>query len=498
VKITRDTSFVLRWVSLVFVAAAIVLTMIQLVAYSRLRGNYPPGITIAGVPVGGTDPQTAAQRLLQVYNSTPVEIQYAGAAIHLDPAVAGFQIDTESMLAAADLQRTGSSFWLGFWDFLWNRQTGTTDVPLIASLSEERLRQYLKDEVTSRYDLPATPAQPVAGQFIYQAGTAGQELNIDRAVTLIEDALKSPTNRTVALTFEHTAPGRPLLQNLEVIIQKAIIDKTPFDGVVGFYLQDLQSGQELHFGYDQNHDIPVEPDIAFTASNTIKIPILVSIYKNLGPKLDQGTRNLVLEMITKSETPASDALMRRIDSVRGPLVVSETMKTLGLDSTFIAGYFYDGAPRMQEFKTPANQRTDVVTNPDSYDQTTPSEVGALLADLYQCSQNGGGALVAAFPDKIDQNVCQQMIDYLKRDNIHVLIEAGLPDGVQIARKQGWVSGPSGIIQNVSDAAIVYTPGGNYILVIYAYHPVQALWEPVSGMFAQISESVYDYFNLPTQ
>jgi beta-lactamase class A len=291
VRIVRDTSFVLRWISLIFIAAAIVLTMIELVSYSRLRGNYPPGMTIAGVPVGGTDPQTAAQRLLQIYNNTPVEIQYAGALIHMDPGLVGFQIDTESMLAAADLQRTGGSFWVGFWDFLWNRQTGTSDVPLISSLSEERLRQYLKEEVTSRYDLPAAPAEPVPGQLTYKPGVPGQELDIDRAVTLVEDALKSPNNRSVALTFHRTASGRPLLQNLAVIIKKQIIDKTPFDGVVGFYLQDLQTGQELHFGYNVNRDIPVEPDIAFTASSTIKIPILVSVYKNLGPNLDQSTQD---------------------------------------------------------------------------------------------------------------------------------------------------------------------------------------------------------------
>jgi len=498
VKIIRDTSFVLRWVSLIFLAAAIVLTMIQLVSYSRLRGNYPPGMTIAGVPVGGADPQTAAQRLLQIYNSTPIEIQYAGAVIHMEPAMAGLQLDTESMLAAADLQRTGSSFWIGFWDFLWNRQTGTTDVPLKSTLSEERLRQYLKDEITSRYDVPPTPAQLIPGQGSWKPGAPGQELDIDRAVILIEDALKSSNNRTVSLTFQRTTSGRPLLQNLEVLIKKQIIDKTPFDGVVGFYLQDLQTGQELHFGYNQNQDIPVEPDIAFTASSTIKIPILVSVYKNLGPKLDQGTQDLVLEMITKSENPASDALMQKIDSGRGPLAVSENMKTLGLESTFIAGYFYDGAALLQRFDTPANKRTDVSTNPDAYNQTTTSEMGALLADLYQCSQSGGGALVAAFPDKINQSACQQMIDYLKRDRIGVLIEAGLPEGVQLAHKHGWISGTSGIIQNISDAAIVYTPGGNYILVIYAYHPVQAVWEPVSDMFAKISETVYNYFNLPTQ
>jgi len=104
-------------------------------------------------------------------------------------------------------------------------------------------------------------------------------------------------------------------------------------------------------------------------------------------------------------------------------------------------------------------------------------------------------LVAAFPDKINQVACQQMIDYLKRDRIGVLIEAGLPEGTQIAHKHGWISGPSGIIQNISDSAIVYTPGGNYVLTIYVYHPIQAVWEPISGMIAKISEAVYNYYNL---
>ena len=493
-RITRDTSFILRWISLFFIAAAIVLTMVSLTTYSRERGSYPPGMTIAGVPVGSLDPQAASQRLLQAFN-TPVEVQYAGAVIQLDPAVAGFQIDTESMLAAADLQRTGSSFWGGFWDFLWNRQTSTTDVPLISSFSEERLRAYLKDEIATRYDQPSIPAAPQPGQVTFVPGKTGQELDLDRAVVVIDDALKSPSTRTVALTFQRTNPGRPPIKNLEILV-KQIIDLTPFDGVVGIYLQDLQTGDEIHFGYNQNLDIPIDPDIAFTASSTIKIPILVSVYKNLGPEINQSTQDLILEMITKSENPASDALMSRINNTRGPLIVSDDMITLGLKNTFLAGYFFDGAPLLQSFSTQANQRTDVQTSPDTYNQTTPSDIGSLLVDLYQCAQNGGGGLVAAFSGKITQTGCQQMIEYLKRDRIGVLIEAGLPEGTQIAHKHGWISGASGIIQNISDAAIVYTPGGNYVLTIYVYHPIQAVWEPISGMIAKISEAVYNYYNLP--
>jgi beta-lactamase class A len=228
---------------------------------------------------------------------------------------------------------------------------------------------------------------------------------------------------------------------------------------------------------------------------------MISVFKNLGPNLDQSTQDLIVEMITHSENPASDALMRKIDAVRGPLVVSNDLKAIGLQNTFMAGFFcssVDPCPPLQHFDTPANMRTDVSTDPDVYNQTTPSDMGTLLADLYYCSKDGSGPLVKAFPDKFNPDVCKTIIGYLERDKIGSLIEAGLPEGTQIAHKHGWTPNYAGITQDFSDAAIVYTPGGDYVLVVYTHHPVQALGVPVARMFAQISQAVYDYFNAPAQ
>ncbi|RME90650.1 MAG: class A beta-lactamase-related serine hydrolase [Anaerolineae bacterium] len=493
----RNTPFFLRWLSLLFISAALVLTITQLIAYSRQRATYPAGMTIAGVPVGGVDPQTASQRVLQVY-SMPVELQYADAVIHIDPAVVGFSVDIESMIAAADLARTGGSFWGGFWDYLWNRDPAPVAIPLRATLSEERLRAYLENEIAARYDQPATPAQPVPGSTTFTPGRPGQELDIDRAVILIEDALRSPTNRRVSLSYQRTPPTRPPLENLETLL-KQIITVDGFDGVIGLYLLDLQTGQEIHFALNGGQEISVQPDVAFTASSTVKIPIMVSYFIHQGKEaIDEQTSELILDMIRKSENPPADLLMQQLDEVRGPLIVTEDMQALGLENTFLAGYFYEGAPLLATYRTPANQRTDVDTDPDRYNQTTPSDMGMLLEDIYQCAQSGGGALIAAFPEQLSQEKCQQMINFLVQDKIGVLIEAGVPEGTQVAHKHGWVSDVFGVIHNVSDAAIVYTPGGNYVLTIYAYHPVQALWDPVSTMFAELSQAVYNYFNLPSR
>ena len=404
------------------------------------------------------------------------------------------------MLAAADLSRTGGSFWGGFWGYLWNQESVPVAIPLRATIAEERLRDYLQNEIASRYDIPPEPARPLPGSTSFVAGRPGQVLDIERAIILIEDALRSPSNRTVSLTFQRTEPARPTIENLKILLQQTI-NLAEFDGVFGLYMLDLQNGQEIHFAMDQGHEIPSEPDVAFTASSTIKIPIMLSYYVKNGPAaLDERTSELILNMIRKSENPPADALMERLDAFNGPLIVTEDLQKIGLENTFIAGYFcdpYNPCPILRHYNTPANQRLDVSTEPDPYNQTTTMDMGMLLADIYQCATTGGGALVAAFPGQITQAVCQQMISFLAADKIGVLIEAGVPEGIQVAHKHGWISdAASGVIKNISDSAIVYTPGVNYVLVMYAYHPVQTVWEPVSGLFAQLSQIVYNYFNLP--
>lgn len=491
----RGSSLYLRGISLVFILLTTVVAVIQVVQYSISRANYPPDMTIGNVPIGGLDPQSTAQRLFQVY-ALPVELHYGDAIIDLDPGLVGFQLDTESMLAAADLQRTGASFWGGFWDYLWNRRSPAREIPLVSSYSEARLRGYLRDEISARYDQPPTPAQPIPGTSNFAFGTTGQTMDIDRAVVLIQNALQSPDQRTVILASQSTAAGRPSLDTLQILL-KQLIDQSGFDGLVDLYFLNLQTQETIHFAYLAGLDISITPDIAFTASSTIKIPILVSIYQNYGGKLDDQTVNLIQEMIGESVNAAADALMASMDKIRGPLVVTETMQSLGLQNTFLAGYFAPGSLPLDHFQTPANSRSDINTDPDIYSQTTPSDMGMLLEDIYYCSQIGGGALVAVFPGQITQTACQQMLNYLQANKPVMIIKAGVPEGTVVANKYGYVSDINGIVNNISDAAIVYTPAGNYVLTIYSFHPIQALWNIVSPMLTELSRAVYNYFNLPS-
>jgi beta-lactamase class A len=491
VRIRGSSFLILRGISLIFILAAALLLVFQIVQYSVSRSNYPPDMTIGGVPVGGLNPEEASQRLLQVY-SVPVEIHYGDAVVDLDPSLIGFQLNTESMLAAADLQRTGASFWGGYWDYLWNRRSTAGQIPLVATYSEERLRIYLQNEISTRYDKPALPAQPIAGSVDFTAGTPGQILDVDNAVILIENAMKSPDNRIVNLTSQRIAAGRPSLGSLEILL-KQVIAQSNFKGLVDLYFYDLQTAEEMHFAVEEENDFPTNPDIAFTASSTIKIPIMVSVFRNANSQIDETLDGELKDMIAQSNNNASDSLMQWLDENRGPLVVTDTMEKLGLENTFINGFFYPGALPLQFFKTPANTRADISTDPDIYSQTTPSDIGMLLQDIYMCAQTGGGSLVAVFPGQIDQAACQMMIQYLQEDKLGALIQGGVPEGTIVAHKHGWDID----LTQYSDAGIVYSPSGNYVLTIYVYNPGGGNWTIISPLYAQLSRATYNYFNLPS-
>ncbi len=486
----------LRLLSLILLLAAIGLLISQLIVFSRLRTIYPSGMRIADIPVGGLTRQEAAQRLLEAY-SVPVELRYGDAVIQMDPSVVGFELDMDSMMAAAELSRTSGEFWSAFWEYLWNRTPPPQSVPLRATYSETRLRQYLQNEIASRYDKPAEPARPVVGTVNFEPGAAGTQLDINRAVLLIDNALRSTAPRVVNLPLARSEPQRPSFRTLDTLLQQTV-QISGFDGITGLYLLDLQSGNEIHFLYQGDQPLPTEPDLAFTAASTIKIPILVSAFRRV-ENPDEETQNLMFLMIDRSGNEASDWLMDRvIGTGTAPLVVTEDMQTLGLQSTFLAGYFYAGAPLLKVYKTPGNQREDVNTNPDPYNQTTVTDIGSLLADIYYCAERGGGSLIAAFPDEITAQECQTMIEYLSQNRIGYLIEAGTPDGTQIAHKHGWISDPFGTINTIGDAGIVFSPGGDYVLVVFLNHPQELIWDQAANLIADLSRAVYNYYNLPEQ
>lgn len=483
---------IFRWLAIILLVTALILLVLQLTTFSRLRAGFAPGTQIGGIAVGGLNIQQAAERIMQAYN-VPVELIYEDQLIQARPSQLGFEMDITGMVAAADQQRVTLPFWKSFWDYLWNRPYYVSDTPLEATIDSKRVRNYLMDEIASRYDQSPEVSIPIPGTNNFLAGNPGLVLDIEKSIPLIEQGLRNPTERSVALVISEVPPPRPSLENLEMLL-KQIMDRSNFDGLTELFIMDLEKREELNFVYERG--VSYDPGIAFTAASTVKIPIMVSVFKRLGEPTPQSAADLMKNMIIKSENPPADSLMDTyITPDTGPIYVTQDMQEIGLQNTFLAGKFYFGAPLLQRYLTPANQRLDYNTDPDIYNQTTTSDLGMLLDDIYQCAQTGGGTFAAVFEGQISQSECQLMITYLTQNKISALIQAGLPDGTSFAHKHGWITETDGLIHSIINGGIVFSPGGNYVVVVGMYQPTQLIFDVANFHAAQLSTAIYNYFNI---
>lgn len=489
---TRNT--ILEWVSIASLIAGVALSVIQLVAYSRGREKMPLGLQIAGVPVGGLNRIEALEQLANAY-ATPVELHYEDQVIVLDPSAISFRLDTETMLAAGDTYRSSTAFWPGFWDYLWRRPGEEHTVALRYEYSTSQLQQFLED-IAARYDEPPTAAQPIPGTVEFKPGSPGYTLDVEPSLKAIETALQMPQNRRVALVINRGDEGRPTLETLGVLIRQQI-ELHQFRGLASIVVIDLLNGKELHMNYRQGEDLPTEPDVAFSATSIMKTAIMVSFYRDLDRGGFPYETELVKNMIQQSSNYAPNALLDWLgDNNRraGLERVNDLLRTAGLANSWMGGWYEQESPPEPQV-TPANSRTDISTDPDPYMQLTVSDMATLFMDLYQCAR-GGGAFEAAFPGKLTAGECNTMLDYLAGNKIGVLIEAGVPEGIRVAHKHGWIGEP---LTNVGDVGIVFSPGGDYVLGVMLYeHEDQGgtPWDETSKLITALSRAVYNYYNQP--
>jgi beta-lactamase class A len=279
-------------------------------------------------------------------------------------------------------------------------------------------------------------------------------------------------------------------------LQKALIQVLRLEGFHGLAeisVINTDNGEKLDLTV-QDQQTLAEP-VAFTAASTIKIPVMVSVFRRIPEPAPEGDLQLVRNMIEASDNPSTDLVVQTvIDEFQGPLEVTSDLQALGYQNTFWAGYFYDGAPLLRKFETPANRSPAYDVHPDIYNQTTSADMADLLREIERCARDGSGKLIQAFEGEITQSECQQMIEILKGNWLPVLIKAGLPEGTPAGHKHGWISGPDEIVHTFSDVALVEAPKATYALAIYLYSDEQLLFDPANLLFSRLSRVVYNFFN----
>lgn len=468
---------------------ALLLTVSQLVGYSQSFAAMPAGLSLAGVPVAGLNEQQALQQLVLVYNS-PIELQYQDQLILLEPSVVNFQIDTAVMMPEANQYRDAAGFWGGFWDFLWLKPRTIHDVALRMTYSQERLRTFLAD-VANRYDRPGSSPSANVDTLGFAPGEPGHILDVEATVSLVDSALRSPTNRVVALPIDEQLAVRPSFDTLADLTRQNL-QLFEFEGVFSMYLMDLSTGRELNLSLAAGQEVPA--DVAFSGMSTIKIPVMVSFFGHNAGEVSDDERLLLQRSIDESANTATDLLIKivgRGDGFEGTRIVTNDMQRLGLADTYLSGLLDELGAVLFPLSTPANSRIDINTLPDPYNQTTAEDMGYLTVMIYQCSQ-GGGALLAAFPGQYTPEECRMMIDLLTQNKVGPIFISGgsSPDGV-VAHKHGWDRLP---LNNVADAALVFTPGGNYALTIFLHRSEPMTFDDANRIMISAARAIYNYFN----
>lgn len=255
------------------------------------------------------------------------------------------------------------------------------------------------------------------------------------------------------------------------------------DGEVAVAFQDLS----INTG-----TILINVNEKFHAASTIKIPVMIELYKqasqgkfnlsdsimvinefksivdgstySMDVAIDGGEYlyskvgqlvticDLMYDMITVSSNLATNILIQLV----GAELVTSSMRELG-------------ATKIEVLRGVEDQK--------AYDQGLSNSTTAidLMVIMQSIAKSSAGS----------KSNCQQMIDILKDQSFNDMIPLNLPDGVEVAHKTGSITGVH------HDTAIVYLPNGkSYVLVLLSKNLKD--FDRGTKQLAAISRSIYDF------
>ncbi len=463
------------WVVLLIVAVLLAIMGWQFLKYRATLDVLPADVSIAGLDVSGMRVDQALAALDGAY-AQPVILRYQDEEIMLTPESVAFSFDRDSVQAAVEEVLASRKSLEGFMTYLLRRPPEPVEITPQTTFSVERLNGFL-NRVAQEHDQPAQPPVPLPGTLTFRAGLPGYEMDLDASQERAIGALASPTEREADLVINMEEAPPLQISHLEEMLQTLLED---FHGIPSIFVKDLETGEELE----------INPNVAYAGMSVVKIAIMVETYRVLDEPPNIEQTRLLTKTMTLSGNFTANLLLQEVigngDGYQGVETLTGSMQYLGLVNTFMATP-YDEEVVPPTIVTPANSRTDLTTHPDPYMQTTARDMGLLLEMIYQCSHNGG-ALLVAYPGAFTPEECQQMLEIMAQNEVDSLIEEGVPSGTVVAHKHGWIS------DTHADAAVVFSPGGDFVLVVFLYYPDWLEWEVSNPLVNDISRATYNYFN----
>ena len=260
-------------------------------------------------------------------------------------------------------------------------------------------------------------------------------------------------------------------ERVQKVLEGARQEIEDYNGVAGLYVWDLEGDS----GYG------IRPDEPFFAASTIKIPIMVAVYR----KVDEGelefsqeveiqeedwaagagwlqwekagtkqtVGDLLLLMMTQSDNVAANALVR---TVGGADHVNEVARSMGAEDTVL-------------YQKVSSERGVV---PALDNRSTPRDMATMMRQIAE----GKAA---------SEKSCGYMIDLMHEDKLDWWLDAGLPPGVDAANKAGW------LYRVYDEAGIVENDDRRYVIAILSKHGAADVYQG-QDLIKNLSSAVWEF------
>jgi len=245
----------------------------------------------------------------------------------------------------------------------------------------------------------------------------------------------------------------------------------------------------------EENSILINVDEEFHAASTMKVPVMIELYKQQNQGLINLSDSIVLVNEFKSIVDGSsykmdigddsdDAIYSKIGTKQTLYNLMTPMITVSSNlATNVLIEIVDAKKTTQTMRDLGAENINVLRGVEdikAYEQGLSNSTNARdLLTIMKAIANGTAGTKAD---------CEAMLSILKDQQWNDMIPKYLPDNIKVAHKTGSITGVH------HDAAIVYSPNGkSYVLVLLSKNLKD--FDEGTDKLAKISKSIYDYMIL---
>jgi len=353
--------------------------------------------------------------------------------------------------------------------------------------------------------------------YFFDPGEPGARFDVQKAIDLVDQALRSGATGPIELEATPTAPPAITRDLLAGPLEDRLAD---FAGVYSLFVKNLDSGEVV---YDHN------ARVVLSGMSVVKIGIMVEVYRATKGSPDPQTRDELLAMLgSESCNPCANRLMALVGSgsaTVGAQRITNTMKQIGLANFRLCGPYRLETSEVQErdrpavaclqpaalptgysakhpasfsaFRLAAFQRSAPVSAVPAYDRcvhATPREMADLLETIYACTQ-GQGKLRSLDSATFSPANCQEMIDVMASNDLRNMLGAGIPAEVKLAHKHGFAGYDAPWGDTRAEVGIVFSPGATWLVSFYIWQDSPWIdYGIVQPLYRDVTNLLYNYFN----